>query len=447
MAIIGLIVGAVVVTVVPPVSTFDAPGHFFRSELVSRGHFRPIRYSERQFGGEVPVRYGRFVDTLWKNYWQLGHFGTFSEWAAIARKQPGDDKRTRQELTNIAVYSPANYVPQGLAMAFVRMTGGSPLWAGRAACGLNLLCYVALVIFALEALPRFHTGLLLIATSPFLFIQSATLNSDGVNFGVPLCIFALVWKMRGAPDGDAKRDLSIATIFSLWTALLKPTQIICLAILLFTPERYFRSRRDKAIWLAAIYALAACLWIYWNRLYLDVNIAGWFDATHPPISAQKAWLMQHPGDFLNALGLFFRRDFFEQWKNFYGGVGGWIPKRLEAAVSWLSYPFLAVMAVEALRNGKRDRRWGAISLTVAIGLLLFMAVTLWISYGVRDTPYIPYLGGRYLSLVFLLGFAGLSELVGLKFLSERTYTLAAGLVLNVVSLGLILVPTAMMVAG
>ena len=79
-------------------------------------------------------------------------------------------------------------------MAFGRMTGGSPLWASRAACGLSLPFYLTLVIFALETMPRFQTGLLLIATSPLLLIQSSTLSTDGINFAVLLC----VWLHGGA---------------------------------------------------------------------------------------------------------------------------------------------------------------------------------------------------------------------------------------------------------
>ena len=70
---------------------------------------------------------------------------TLSQWSAIARVQPGDNIRVREEFTNTAVYSPANYIPQGIAMALSRTVDGSPLWAHRAACILNLLLYLALV--------------------------------------------------------------------------------------------------------------------------------------------------------------------------------------------------------------------------------------------------------------------------------------------------------------
>ena len=75
-----------------------------------------------------------------------------------------------------------------------------------------------------------------------------------------------------------------------------------------------------------------------------------------------------------------------------------------------------------------------------------MAVPLWISYGVGATPIIPNLGGRYLLLAFVFGFAGLSELIGQPFLRLRHYPMAVGLALNLVRLALILIPTVIMVA-
>jgi uncharacterized membrane protein len=446
MLVVALLVGALAIIIVPPVSTFDAPGHYFRSEVISRGHFRPIQYSERQMGSDIPARHTRFVNTLWFHYWNLKRLGTLRDWVDIAKFQPGDDKRVRQELTNIAVYSPANYIPQGIALWANRILGGSPLGGSRAACTLNLLLYIALVVFALQKVPRFQRGLLLIATSPFLLIQASTLSSDGINFAVPLCVFALVWKMRADPDvTQVNMNLAALVGLAVWTALLKPTQIICLAILLFVPESYFHSRREKALWLIATFSIAASLWSYWNTPYLDVNIAGWYDPTHPAVANQKAWLLSHPQDLLNAIKAFFSSDAFPQLRNSYGGVGGWIPAWVASALNSLSYVYVVVLGLEACRNLCPDRIWGLITLTLSLALLLFMAVTLWICYGVRNTDHIPYLGGRYLFLVIALAFLGFSELLGQRIPIRGRYTLAAGLATNLAGLSLILIPTALKV--
>ena len=240
-------------------------------------------------------------------------------------------------------------------------------------------------------------------------------------------------------------NLALLTGLAAWTSLLKPTQIICLAIVLFVPESYFRSRREKALWLIATFSIAASLWFYWNTPYLDVNIAGWFDPTHPAVANQKAWLLSHPQDLMNALKTFFSGDAFPQLRNSYGGVGGWIPAWVASALNSLSYVYVVVLGLESFRNPSPDRVWGLITSTLSLALLLFMAVTLWICYGVQNTDRIPYLGGRYLFLVIVLAFTGFSELVGQRIRIDRRYTFAAGLATNLAGLGLILIPTALTV--
>jgi hypothetical protein len=442
---IGLVVGLLAIWVVPPVSTFDGPGHYFRAVQIARGHFRATRYSERQLGGGIPEKNSRFVHTLWASYWPSHHFMTVSGWSAISVDQPGDDKKVLEEFTNTAVYSPANYVPQSLALVLSRIITGSPLWDHRAACMLNLLCYLALIVLALETMPRFQTGLLLVASSPLLLIQAATLNIDGINFAVPMCIYGLVWRMRSEPASDHRLSLAAATCLALWTTLLKPTEVVCLGFLCFIPDACFGSRSKKVAWLVVTLGLTASLWLFWNRPYLDINIAGWFEPSHPAITTQKTWLLHHPRDFFRAFGVFIRRDLFDQWKSSYCGVGGWIPEWVESLVSRLSYLFLVVLALESAQDAQHDGRWAAISLAHAAGLLLLIAVTLWVSYGIRDTDHIPYLGGRYLFLVFTFSFIALSAVVPRLPRVTGKYLLATGLVVNVLSLALILVPTALRV--
>ncbi len=450
IAAIGLVMGLLSVMVVPPISTYDGPSHYFRAVQIAQGHFRATRYSERQLGGSIRVRNSRFVHTLWSSYWPEHHFMNLSEWSAFSHDRPGDSDRVREEFTNMAVYSPANYVPQSLALALTRIVTRSPLWGHRAACMLNLLCYLALIVLALETMPRFQTSLLLVASSPFLLMQAATFNLDGINFAVPICLFALVWKMRIAPASDhgIRFGLLAATGLALWIALLKPTEVVCLGFLFFIPKKCFGSGGKKAAWLIATTGIASGLWLFWNRPYLDVNIAGWFDPTHPAVSAQKAFFLHHPEAFFSAFGAFIRHDFFSEWKLLYGGgLGGWIPDSVQFVVYRLSYILLVLLIVESARNAQRDWRWAIICLAHAVALLLFIAVTLWISYGVKATHYIPYLSGRYLYLVLTFGLVTWSELAGWRFRGAGNYLLKTGLVVNVLCLTLMLTTTALITVG
>jgi uncharacterized membrane protein len=444
---IGGLAGLVVVAFVPPLSTFDAPSHFYRALQISRGHLRPVRYSDTQLGGRMPRGESRFAHTLWESYWIKHRFLTVSGWSALAREQPGDRERIREEFTNTAVYNPANYVPQALGMGLSRIFTPSPLWEHRAACAVNLLFYLALVTMVIETIPRFQAPVALLASTPMLLIQSATVSADGLNFAAPMLAFALTWRLWSEPGRGNRPELAAVPSLSVFTALLKPTNITCLGCLCFLPSARFGSRARRTAWLAATFAAALAAWLAWNRPYLDVNIGGWYIAGFPPVSAQKAWLFAHPWSFVHSLYSFLHISLPNQWGYGYSDVGGWIQDPTYAFVFRLGNLFLPVLLLNAACGAGRDWKWAGICLGQAAVLLVAIALTLWLTRGDPSVDYIPWLGGRYLFVFFAFVLAGWSSLTGFRFPAAGWCLFGLGLAMNVVGLAAILAPTVAMTAG
>ena len=445
--VFGLLVGLVAIAYVPPAVTFDGPSHFFRAVQISHGQFRSTRYSDSKLGGNVPHEDSQFIHTLWTSYWEKHNFLRTSDWSGIASMAPGNGQMDREEFTNTAVYSPANYVPQCIGMIASRIFTRSPLWEHRLACAANLACYLLLVVSFLEAADALRPSLVLIATSPLILIQAASENTDGVNFAIPVVLFALVWRLRRDPPEDCRFRLFLGFVLTLYIALLKPTEIACLGFLFFIPSACFGSRKIKLIWLSCSLFTAGAAWLCWNGPYFDVNIAKWFDPGHPPIHEQKAWLLSHPGDFARAFLNFIGDGFCVQWGLFYGGVGGWISDRLLYFLLRLSHYLLAVLLLIPLCASKRDLRWATANGLLAGFLLLFISVTLWVSYGVRDFGYIPYLGGRYLFLVYTFCIAAWSSLFNGWIPSLAKPLMCVGLIINSIGAGLILASIAQRTSG
>src|SRR5581483_1285397 len=94
LAAASAIAGAIFLANEPPVSTFDAQAHYFRTAQIAEGIIRPAAAGPGRLGGAFDRR---TVD-----------FGTH-------RITPGPrTERVPVEFTNTAVYSPANYVPQAI---------------------------------------------------------------------------------------------------------------------------------------------------------------------------------------------------------------------------------------------------------------------------------------------------------------------------------------------
>ena len=445
--IVGFSIGTIGIIVVPPVVTFDGPSHYFRAEQISIGQFRASRYSDTQFGGQIPANSSNFVGALWSSYWVDHRFLTLSDWSRIDRESGGSATGVRREFTNSAVYSPANYLPQSCGMLIVRIFTQSPLWAHRAACGANLVAYLLLMALVLEAMPPFRTALLLVATSPLLLLQAATESIDALNFAFPMLLVAMVWRIWNQPALNHRITLRGLLLLSLYIALLKPTNVACLGLLLFLPTAAFGSPRNKVIWLVATLVLSTGVWLAWNAAYLDVNVAGWYDPKHPAVSEQKAWLLRHPADFVGTFWSFLRRELLVQWEYSYSGIGGWVSGRLQFFLQRLSDLILGILVVAPICFGKRDLRWSSLCAMMAVGVLAFIALTLWVSYGVKHEAYIPYLGGRYLFVPFMFAVMAWSSLFNGPRDRPRRWAILLGLSINLVGLSSVLMETARITVG
>ena len=388
--------GLAAVVFVPPAITYDGPSHYFRALQVSRGEWRAERYSSRAVGGELPSAHVDFVDTLWSSYW-VGHdFGSPSRWAALSRKTAVETGTRRVEFTNTAVYSPANYALQALGMRLMSWVTPSPLAAHRAACVTNLAGYLALIVTALELMPRYQRGLLLVATNPLIVIQAASVSTDAINAALPLLLLAWAWRLRDGAPGTRPVELGGLFLAGLLVALLKPTSLAALTCLVLLPVGCFGTRRRWFAGLGVFFLCALAAWYLWNKANLDVDVAGWFEPSHPPASEQKAWFLAHPLRFVDPFLYFLSHDLAPQWPHLYGDVGGWIPAGVQAFLGKLSLLFLAGLCGCGHWKRHADWAWAVGNVAQAFAIIAFTALTLWLAFGVPHLDRIPAFMGRYL---------------------------------------------------
>jgi hypothetical protein len=388
--------GLAAVVLVPPAITFDGPSHYFRALQVSRGQWRAERYSSRAVGGALPSAHVDFVDTLWNSYWVEHDFGSLSRWSALSRKASAETGAQRVEFTNTAVYSPVNYALQALGMRLMSWMTPSPLAAHRAACATNLVGYLAVIVTALGLMPRYRRGLLLVASYPLIVIQSASLSTDAINAALPLLLLAWTWKLRDGAPGTRPMELGGLFLVGLLVALLKPTSLAALTCLVLLPVGCFGTRRRWFAGLGVFFLCALAAWYLWNKANLDVDVAGWFEPSHPPASEQKAWFLAHPLRFVDPFLYFLAHDLAPQWPHLYGDVGGWIPAGIQAFLGKLSLIFMVGLCGCGHWEGRADWAWAVGNVAQVFVIVAFTALTLWLSFGVPHLDRIPAFMGRYL---------------------------------------------------
>lgn len=442
MLLLGVVFGGAALVIVPPLVTFDAPGHYYRGLQTERFEFRPTRYSSAGLGGRLPERYVIFGETLWQTHWGKRDFGNLHAWRELSARAAQAHGRRTIEFTNIAVYSPANYTFQGISMGLAALASPSPLLSHIAGCCGNLLGYLLCVVLALERAPRFERGILLFASCPLLLIQAASPSADAINFCVPLLALTSVWRLREQAGIASRAALLVPLALGVFMAWLKPTTIVLLLCLAFIPVRHFGTTAKKWLVLGGVATLAAACWWWWNHPYFDLEMARWFEPQRPSAAVMRAWFREQPAHFLPALAHALRVYWWQQWPFAFGNVGGWVDADLQRCVLPLS---LALgVALLGCDSGERHRDW-----TWAGGILLqsmafftLTALTLWLAYGTPGATVVPGLSGRYLFFVYLGLALAWAEVTRGVFRPWRRPFLWLGLGANATWLTILLVATA-----
>jgi hypothetical protein len=170
------------------------------------------------------------------------------------------------------------------------------------------------------------------------------------------------------------------------------------------PKRHFGSTLRKTAILLGFTASSLLLWWLWNRPYLDVEIAQWFNPAHPPSSVLKGWFLRHPLGFGPLFGRVVTISLPLEWPVMYGSFGGWIPSEIKQFLTPLSVVFLAALLFSAHWKNPTDKPWVTWVFAQSLALLFVVSLSLWLSTGTIGERTVPNLSGRYLFFVYF-GFA------------------------------------------
>jgi hypothetical protein len=406
MLAVGFVFGLAAVVFVPPFVTYDGPNHYLRALQVSEGQARSHVYSEQRVGGALPLSHADFENTLlWNFYLRPGHnFMDRRQWEVLSGQESELPGVRDVEFTNTAVYSPVNYMFQGAGMALAAGLSSSPLLANWLGCLFNLAGYLLLVVIAIECVPRFRRGILLIASTPLLVIQAASLSTDPINFALPLLVIALAWRLRSTDVENLHTEMLILLCLGVLVALLKPVMVAVLVCIPFVPARRLGCTPGAKIAALFIYFVVILrVWFAWNGPYLDIDIAKWFDPSRAPMEVHRQWLLDNPLRFAKPFLYMLGHDLVTQWPHLYGDPGSWVSPRVLGLTGVLSVVFLAGFLFCGRWEGAMDDRWSAAMATAGLSLLFYTSLAIWMAFGEVRMDFVPGMVGRYM-LVPVLAF-------------------------------------------
>lgn len=246
VALVGSIVGLVMVFGAPPLSGIDEPYHFLRSWAISDGDLIPDRGDLPDFGvggGEcLPTRLTTEVFELRRPYLErlIPDFDGQDPLKVIdfcpEDQNTGENASGSHfvDLATFAWYTPMSYAPQALAVGLGRLMGTSVSVQLVLARLATLATFLALSTWAVTLAPRAKWALAAVALLPVSLFQAATsVSPDAVTLAAVLLVMATA--LRAAdPDLDLPtRRVVLEAIGSAGLlAIAKPTYIVAVGVYL-----------------------------------------------------------------------------------------------------------------------------------------------------------------------------------------------------------------------
>jgi len=381
------------VFITPPFQAPDEDQHWYKAVLLSEGRLLAGRQGELT-GAVLP----RDAIELPRSDFPRERPGVAwraspSEIAQAWGKDAGRSDTAFVQFPNLANYSAILYLPQAAGIAAAEAFGLprlSGFYFGRL---FNALAAIALLGFAVAAMPWGRAALLAAAALPTFAFQAGSLSADASINGFAFLALALSLRLGDAAHRKGWPLLAAAPFLGMAKGVYLPVLIAGL--------RWPANARDRRFWMfavAAAFAAAAFLgWMLYSggepSLYTTVSRKTGLQATTAPMADQLAIILADPLQYVRILlGSFTER--FPVYLLQIVGRPGWNAFLLPL----LAYPLAGLMIAAALCSGGGPRAsWGQRLwwLLLALGGAVLVETALYLTGTPYAADYVQGVQGRY----------------------------------------------------
>ena len=378
----------------PPFQTPDEHQHLFRAWQLADGTL----FAERrgaEVGGVVPGGLGKAAQA---------EIGSLAPHASHVRPLPErswtSHRSTQAEaeaprFTNFlgsAIYPPAGYLPQIVAVGAGRLTGASVETIIRTGRVLNALLAAMLIAMAIRLTPWGATGLFWIGLLPTTSAASATFGQDGLVIGGSCLLLALGLRMALARSWSVSSAALLGLVASFVT--LAKFVYLPLAMVAGAPRVAGQWRwrgLGGALFVAAVAVLPAILW-----LTATAEIAVPPRPDLPPAGTRLLALFEAPGSLPQLLFNTFFAHGDKLWHSAF--MFGWLnigPVLAAEVLSLLALAAVLAGGAPASAGQTLDpwlRLWVA---AMAVGVAVAVSLALYVYWTPLGATRIHGLQGRY----------------------------------------------------
>lgn len=250
--IVGSILGIIYLFAIPIGRTPDEPTHIWRVYSIAEGKI----FTENQNGVN-----GNFLP---KNVTELGNEYTKGAYKSLSEKisEPVSDEEIFWKTIGS---NPIDYSPQIVGIftgKILNLPMIITLYLGRL---FGLVACIAISFFCLKYIPILKKSLFFILCLPLTIQSFVSISYDGIIFcsAIALITFVLYFIYSQKTNFKISHFLTLSLISAALVAV-KPVYLPLCFLLFFIPNRCFKNKKQKILYIAAIFIIAAAIFMLWS---------------------------------------------------------------------------------------------------------------------------------------------------------------------------------------
>lgn len=290
-----LLIGLFMVFFVAPFQSQDEPNHFKRAYSVALFKFFPVKNNALELGGSLPCALQEFINAASDTgsevvYAHSGYKYSFAEFKKLSHYKIEKDKQCFLNYPNMAIYSPAAYLPQSAGILAASLFTQKVLFIFLTARIFNLLFFALLCFYAIKTTPYLKWAYVLVLSCPMSIALASSLSADAVLLSCCALFFANVLEALSVHKKVDGRDVLLLAVLGLIIALTKQSFWFLMFIFLIPKDRF-----QNNYWaaLSAVFVPSFCFYVLWSLFASSVMVP----LNDSDSAAHAAYIIAHPLSF------------------------------------------------------------------------------------------------------------------------------------------------------
>jgi len=301
-------------------------------------------------------------------------------------------------MSNVAIYSPIQYLPQSIGIWIARIFTDKVIVIAYAARITNAIVCIAILYLAIKKIPFGKNILLLCSYIPVLLEGVCTLSADG--FTISVCFLFIAYVLNLMNDSKKiieKKDIFALTGLCIIIALCKIVYLPLVGLLLLIPKERFKTKKQKTIMIIVIWFIAIICSLSWLMIanqYLEVQTAG--SSTDKVISVLK-----HPIEYMQKVMYTMNTDGQAHLMSMFGGRLTWFDMSIDYGIPYtILIVFLILMVSDTTLKDKFSKFAKVIGVLIILAIIMLTYTSLYMQWtddgnlkilGVQGRYFIPFL--------------------------------------------------------